>query len=229
MLRLAALIERLADAARRIGREGAAMVAVPVPASRPSRRRRPSAPARRRKPRVRLLEQTALDLGPARPRWTFSRLAEKSPHKARMVEHLEFARKFFPELEGVTVHVGLAQKRGVLGWGSMDPDRPGVWIRPRRLYLFTIAHEFTHLLQARGLVPHGERSCDLFALARSSMLVDHAPSYLKLPRQLRHPKLKPEQAQLLTDCARRALAARDAGDRRYLQLFERLVEEALLG
>lgn len=229
MLRLAALIERLADAARRIGREGAAMVAVPVPASRPSRRRRPSAPARRRKPRVRLLEQTALDLGPARPRWTFSRLAEKSPHKARMVEHLEFARKFFPELEGVTVHVGLAQKRGVLGWGSMDPDRPGVWIRPRRLYLFTIAHEFTHLLQARGLVPHGERSCDLFALARSSMLVDHAPSYLKLPRQLRHPKLKPEHAQLLTDCARRALAARDAGDRRYLQLFERLVEEALLG
>ncbi len=207
------------------------MVAVPLPASRPSRRRRPSAPSppRRRKPRVRLLEQTALDLGPARPRGTVSRRAERSPHKARMLEHLEFARKFFPELEGVTIHVGLAQKRGVLGWGSMDPEKPGVWIRPRRLYLFTIAHEFTHLLQARGLVPHGERSCDLFALARSSMLVDHAPSYLKLPRQLRRPKLAPAQAQLLTDCARRALAARAAGDRRYLQRFERFVEEALLG
>ena len=207
------------------------MLAAPLPARRPARRRRPSAPAppRRRQPRVRLLEQTALDLGPERPRWTFSRLAEKSPHKARMVEHLEFTRRFFPELEGVTIHVGLAQKRGVLGWGSMDPDRPGVWIRPRRLYLFTIAHEFTHLLQARGIVPRGERSCDVFALARSSMLVDHAPSYLKRPRQLRRPKLRPEQAQLLTDCARRALAAREAGDRRYLQLFERLVEESLLG
>jgi hypothetical protein len=231
MARLAALIERLADAARRIGREGAAMLAVPLPAQRPSRRRRPSAPTpvRRKRPRVRLLEQTALDLGPARPRWTFSRLAEKSAHKARMVEYLEFTRRFFPELEGVTIHVGLAQKRGVLGWGSMDPDRPGVWIRPRQTYLFTIAHEFTHLLQARNLVPRGERSCDLFALARSSMLVDHAPSYLKLPRALRRPKLRPEQAQLLTDCARRALAAREAGDRRYLLLFERMVEEAVLG
>jgi len=183
----------------------------------------------RRRPRVRLLEQTALDLGPERPRWTFSRLAEKSPHKARMVEYLEFTRRFFPELEGVTIHVGLAQKRGVLGWGSMDPDRPGVWIRPRRLHLFTIAHEFTHLLQARGLVPRGERSCDLFALARSSMLVDHAPSYLELPRPLRRPLLKPRQAQLLTECARRAIAAREAGDRRYLQLFERMVSEAVLG
>lgn len=231
MVRLSALLERLAGAARKLGREGAAMVALPLPASRPSRRRRPSAPTpvRRKRPRIRLLEQTVLDLGPVRPRWTFSRLAEKTPHKARMLEHLEFTRKFFPELDGVTIHVGLAQKRGVLGWGSLDPDRPGVWIRPRRLSLFTIAHEFTHLLQARGLVPRGERACDVFALARSSMLVDHAPSYLKLPRQLRRPKLKPGQAQLLTDCARRALAAREAGDRRYLQLFERLVEEALLG
>lgn len=230
MLRLAALLERLADAARRIGRDGAAMLAVAEPApGRGTRRRAPSSPGRKKRTRPRLLEQTALDLGPERPRWTFSRLAERSPHKARMLEHLEFTRKFFPELDGITIHVGLAQKRGVLGWGSLDPDKPGVWIRPRRTYLFTIAHEFTHLLQARGLVPRGERSCDLFALARSSMLVDHAPSYLRLPRALRRPKLRPEQAQLLTDCARRALAARDAGDRQYLKTFERMVEEAVLG
>jgi DUF1680 family protein len=69
----------------------------------------------------------------------------------------------------------------------------------------------------------------VFALARSSLLVDHAPSYLSLPRSLRGPKLKPEHAQLLTDMARRALVAREAGDRRYLQLFERLVHEALSG
>ena len=231
MVRIAALLERLTVAARRIGREGAAMLALPLPAAPTSRRRKPSpqAPPRRRRPRIKLLEQTSLDLGPARPRWTFSRLAERSPHKARMLEYLEFTRKFVPELDGVTIHVGLAQKRGVLGWGSMDPDRPGVWIRPRSLSHFTIAHEFTHLLQARGVVPHGERSCDVFALARSSMLVDHAPSYLSLPRAMRGRKLKPEHAQLLTDMARRALAAREAGDRRYLQLFERLVYEAVSG
>jgi hypothetical protein len=229
MLRIAALLERLARAARRIGREGAAMVALPLPAPARRTRRAPAGKPARRRSRPRLLEQTVLDLGPERPRWTFSRLAERSPHKARMLEHLEFARKFFPELDGITIHVGLAQKRGVLGWGSLDPERPGVWIRPRRLYLFTIAHEFTHLLQARGLVPRGERSCDLYALARSAMLVDHAPSYLRLPRALRRPRLAPGQARLLSECARRALAAKQAGDRRYLQLFERLVEEAVVG
>ncbi len=162
-----------------------------------------------------------MDLGPSRPRWTFSRLAAKSAHHARIVEHLEFARRFFPELSGITIHVGLAQKRGVLGWGSMDPERPGIWVRPRRLYLFTIAHEFTHLLQARELVPRGERSCDVYALARTPLLVDHAPSYLNLPRSFRRARPTPAQAQLLCDCARRALAAREAGDRRYLLRFER--------
>ena len=183
----------------------------------------------RRRRRIVPLEQIAMDFGPPRPRWDLSRLVERSPHRPRILERLEFVRRFFPELADGTVRVGLARKRGVLGWGSLDPARPGIWVRPRRLSYFTIAHEFTHLLQARNLVPRGERSCDVFALARSSMLVDHAPSYLKLPRQLRHPRLRPEHAQLLTDCARRALAARDAGDRRYLLLFERMVEEAVLG
>jgi len=191
----------------------------------PARRRAADDPApvpRRRQPRQRKpLEQLAMDLGPARPRWTFSRLAAKSAHHARIVEHLEFARRFFPELNGITIHVGLAQKRGVLGWGSMDPERPGVWVRPRRLYLFTIAHEFTHLLQARDLVPRGERSCDVFALARTPLLVDHPPSYLSLPKSFRRARPTPAQAQALCDCARRALAAREAGDRRYLLRFER--------
>lgn len=166
-----------------------------------------------------------MDLGPEKPRWTFSRLAANSPNHARIVEHIEFARKFFPELDGITIRVGLAQKRGVLGWGSLDPERPGIWVRPRKLHLFTIAHEMTHLLQARGLVPRGERQCDLWALSRSSLLVDHAPSYLKLPRRLRRPSLTPHEAQALTQCARRALEAREAGDRNYLKRFEREIAE----
>ena len=65
------------------------------------------------------------------------RLALHSPHHARIVEHIEFARRFFPELDGLTIRIGLAQKPGVLGWGSLDPERPGIWVRPRRLHLFT--------------------------------------------------------------------------------------------
>jgi len=218
MLRLSALLERFTSAARRL--ESVAPGGNGARAATPRR-------ARARRPRPVLLEQLVMDLGPARPRWTFSRLAARSPHHAQIVERLEQVRRFFPELSGVAIHVGLAQKPGVLGWGSLDPERPGVWVRPRRLHLFTIAHEFTHLLQARGLVPGGERSCDLFALARSPLLIDHAPGYLKLPAALRRGRIEPEQARLLHTLARRALAAREAGERRYLARFERELAEEL--
>ncbi len=166
-------------------------------------------------------EQLALELGPARPRWSFSRLVLASPHRARICERLEFVRRFFPELDGTTVRVGMALKRGVLGWGSLDPERPGVWVRPRRLDYFTIAHEFTHLLQARGMVPRGERACDLWALARSPLIVDSPPGYLKMPRALgRRRELSTRDAALLSERARSAIAARQAGDRRYLARFE---------
>lgn len=186
-------------------------------------------PARRRARPV-ALEQLALELGPALPAWSFSRRVLGSPHQARIRERVDFVRRFFPELNGCTVRVGLAIKRGVLGWGSLDPERPGIWVRPRRLEHFTIAHEFTHLLQARGLVPRGERSCDLWALARSPLLIDSAPGYLRVPRTLRRRSgLSPDEASLLWNAARRAIAARSRGDRRYLQGFEREVAEAVAG
>jgi hypothetical protein len=171
-----------------------------------------------------------MDFGPERPPWKFSRLVLASPSCLRIRERLEFVRGFFPEIEGLTIRVGLVKKRGVLGWGSLDPDDPGVWVRPRRLDHFTIAHEFTHLLQARGLVPMGERACDLWALARSPLLVDQPPGYLEVPRELRHARqLDPAQGKWLHDVARRAIAARASGDRRYLRRFEREVAEPWRG
>jgi hypothetical protein len=170
----------------------------------------------------------ALDLGPTQPPWVYSRLVIRSPHLARIRERLEFVRRFFPELDGCTIRIGLALKRGVLGWGSLDPEHPGIWVRPRRLEYFTIAHEFTHLLQARDLVPRGERACDLWALARSPLVIDAMPGYLRLPRAL-HVRRAPSAAEAswLCDAARRAIAARARGDRRYLQRFEREVAGAL--
>ncbi len=167
------------------------------------------------------VEQLALPFSPGRARWTFSRPAAGSRHLLRIQVRLEFVRRFFPELSASTIHVGLARKRGVLGWGSLDPEKPGVWVRPIRLDNFTVAHEFTHLLQARGLVPRGERSCDLFALARSPLLNDRAPGYLRLPDELRYaPHLSRYWSSLLHRAARRAIAARGRGDRRYLARFE---------
>jgi hypothetical protein len=181
----------------------------------------------RRRRRARPLEQVDMDLGPSRPPWRFSRLVLASLHFTRIRERLEFVRAFFPEIAGLTIRVGLARKPGVLGWGSLDPDDPGVWVRPRRLDSFTIAHEFTHLLQARGLVPGGERACDLWALARSPLLVDQPPGYLRMPREAQRLKrLDAAQAKLLHEAAKRALAARAGGARRYIQGFEREVASA---
>jgi hypothetical protein len=207
-------------------RTSALALAETAPGAPPAAPRRPSGPSRRRTRSPRLLEQLSLDLGPERPRWTPSRLVVRSPHRERILEYLEFARRFFPELEGVNIRVGLAQKRGVLGWGSLDPERPGVWVRPRQLQLFTIAHEYTHLLQARGLVPRGERQCDLWALARSPLLIDSPPNYLKLPRALKRGRPTNDQAHALCAAAREAIAAREAGDRRYLARFEAALAEA---
>jgi hypothetical protein len=208
---------QLSLASLALAARGAVAVVLGEPATP---RRLPSGP---RKPRPRgpkRLEQLSLDLGPERLRWTPSRLVLRSPHRERILEYLEFARRFFPELEGVNIRVGLALKRGVLGWGSLDPERPGVWVRPRQLQLFTIAHEYTHLLQARGLVPRGERQCDLWALARSPLLIDSPPNYLKLPRAVRRGRPTNDQAHALCAAAREAIAARAAGDRRYLARFE---------
>ncbi len=183
---------------------------------------------RRARRRIAPLEQLVLDIGPPRPRWDLSRLVTSSPHRTRIVERLEFVRRFFPELAERAVRVGLARKPGVLGWGSLDPARPGVWVRPRRLSYFTIAHEFTHLLQARGLVPGGERACDLWALARSPLLNDTPPCYLRLPESLkRRRRLGTRQAAVLCQAARRAIAARQQGERRYLVRFERDVRDSL--
>ena len=189
----------------------------------------PRTPAALEHPRrVVPLEQLALHLACAPSRWSFSRLVLRSPHRARIIERLDFVRRFFPEMNGTTIRVGLAQKRGVLGWGSLDPARPGVWVRPRLTHYFTIAHEFTHLLQARRLVPGGERACDLWALARSPLLIDKPPGYLRIPRALRARRsLEPWQPGLLHRAASAALEARERGDRRYLQRFERELAAAL--
>jgi hypothetical protein len=209
---------QLSLASLALAARGAVAVVLGEPATP---RRLPSGPRKRRPRGPKRLEQLSLDLGPERPRWTPSRLVLRSPHRERILEYLEFARRFFPELEGVNIRVGLALKRGVLGWGSLDPDQPGIWVRPRRLDHFTIAHELTHLLQARGLVPHGERACDLWALARSPLIADHPPGYLRLPLAVRRQRrLTPQQAMVLVKLARGAIAAREQGDRRYLKRFE---------
>lgn len=155
---------------------------------------------------------TPLQRAPA-ARWDFTRPWHASPHLARARRELDAVRDHFPELDSVTVRVGLTRRRSVLGLASLGRT-PMIWIRPRRIHRFAIAHELTHLLQARKLVPGGEKTCDLFTLARSDGYIDVAPFYLKVPphfHQGGRERRVPRPAALeLHRLAREALAGRSA-------------------
>jgi len=160
-------------------------------------------------------------------RWEFTRPWLESPHLPRAMRELDLVRDHFPELEGVTVRVGLTKRRAVLGLASLGAT-PMIWIRPRRIRRFAIAHELTHLLHARGLVPGGEKTCDLYTLARSHAYVDVAPFYLKVPAVFHEGgadcRVPPPAAEALHALAREATAGRSA--RAAIHRFERRAREA---
>jgi hypothetical protein len=101
-----------------------------------------------------------------------------------------------------------------------------VWFNPGQVSFHTIAHEFVHLLQGRDDVPGGERSCDLFSLARDWTLNDTAPSYVRVPVEFPDMwgHIQPPQAQLICDTARRAIDLKRAGMRNYIAYFEKTLK-----
>ncbi|MGD8396416.1 MAG: hypothetical protein PVF43_13190 [Candidatus Eiseniibacteriota bacterium] len=84
------------------------------------------------------------------------------------------------------------------------------------------------MLQGMGLVPGGERSCDVHALARHASLVDALPCYLRLPADMadRRGWLRPGAGRLLHALAREAVVRRAGGTRQYIRWLERQAREA---
>ena len=159
------------------------------------------------------LELFAPDEAAVQGRWAFTRPWLGSPHLKRARRELDAVRDHFPELEGLTVRVGLTKRRAVLGLASLG-EVPMIWIRPRRIYRCAIAHELVHLLQARDLVPGGEKTCDLHTLARSPELIDVTPFYLKVPKRFHdgthEHRVSREAARVLHALAVEALEGRTA-------------------
>ena len=142
----------------------------------------------------------------------------RHPSCARVLAQVRQVRSFFPELDGTGIKVGLTRRAA----GFAAKEEPHIWINPRRLTRHTIAHEFVHLLQFRGLIPTGERSADLYALARHPVLADDLPCYLRIPRSLATADAASRAVApgLLYSVAVEALERRGEGLRTYLLWFE---------
>lgn len=143
----------------------------------------------------------------------------------RTVERVRYALRYFPELEGKQIKVGLTRAAS----GMAVPGGQEIWLNPWRTSYHTIAHELVHLLQRSGAgVPQGERSCDLYSLARHWTLNDVAPSYVGIPCRLVDVDgtLPSSSARLIFDAAVEALERRRMGMRRYIAFFEEKLRAA---
>jgi hypothetical protein len=153
------------------------------------------------------------------PRVVASAVLRKHRLRNDVLRRVAYVRRFFPELEGETIAVGLTRAAS----GMAVPGGSRIWLNPSRLTYHTIAHELVHLLQRRELeIPAGERACDVFSLARHWTLNDDRPSYIRIPVDLLDSdgRLHDERARMVFGVAREAIVQRAHGMRRYLSFFE---------
>ena len=114
---------------------------------------------------------------------------------------LRASLRHFPDLRGRTITIGYTRTNlgtAVLPRHSKSEPKLTVRLNARKLTYNTIGHELTHLVKGLSLFerpdrhstaankfPGGEKQCDIWTLARSSLFCNDSPSYLKLPRVVR--------------------------------------------
>jgi len=135
-----------------------------------------------------------------------------------LLEKLRYTRRFFPELQGKSIKVGITHSAS----GLAVPGGIEVWFNPLHLSYHTIAHEFIHVLQGSDGIPTGERSCDVFAMARHWTLNDALPTYVRIPKSFHDPagRMSETHARILFEVASGALERRRRGLRNYIAFFE---------
>ena len=140
-----------------------------------------------------------------------------------LLRKLFYVRRFFPELDGTTIRVGLTR----VASGMAVPGGNELWVNPAQTSHHTLAHEFVHLLQGTHDIPTGEKSCDVYAMARHWTLNDTQPYYVKVPVTYltTDGRVKPECAMLIFLTARQAIEKRNSGMRNYIAYFEKTLRD----
>jgi hypothetical protein len=118
----------------------------------------------------------------------------------RVQAMLERSLTLFPELRAETITVGLTRANlgsAVLQYGASSRVKLTIRLNVRKLSFQTIGHELMHLAQGvararvkthrrfAATIPSGEKQCDVWTLARSPLFCDEAPTYLRLPKDVR--------------------------------------------
>lgn len=158
----------------------------------------------------------------------------------RALRMLDDALRHFPELKGRKITVGYTVAHlgsAVVPLSDGGAARLTIRLKVRQLTYNTIGHELTHLLQALSRIgpdrkpederriPCGEKQCDIWTLARSSLFCDDAPTYIRLPRAVR--KNWPAYARPVRQLCIAALAKRKSY-RLYMRWLESRIKDLAL-
>ena len=95
---------------------------------------------------------------------------------AQFKDRILHVYSLFPELQDQPITCGFIRK-GMRFAGTARSWKSQIALQ-QNVGNTTIAHELTHLLQGNG-VPHGEKACDIWAVARlPAEMLDEQPYYL---------------------------------------------------
>jgi hypothetical protein len=157
--------------------------------------------------------------------WTFTRRFEAKKGQSKFLERLDEARNHFPELDDITVKVGITLNAD----GKADLQGRAVYFRSRNVSHYVIGHELTHLLQEIQGLPKSERSCDIFTMARTVLFCDESPNYVNVPKEMLNENrfILDHYREFVHKTARSAAALRRAGKRFYISWFENTLKDAI--
>ena len=140
----------------------------------------------------------------------------KGDAPSSIIERIHRVMGYYPELTDQDIVFFWKPNVGCYA-GQYVPESRQVNIAPAGDQDYTIAHELTHAVQfIFRTLPYGERSCDLWTIARSHKLIDRNPPYLAVPKCM----IDGDKPYLMHSLAKEAIRKRSEGMRHYIVWFE---------